>query len=337
MMLPADRDDCRTETPPKQQTVVRSAKRHRGVVVPMVTPFTAGEELDEKAVRTIIDYLLEGGVDGVFVLGTTGESASIPMAMRSRLIRLTAAHVAGRALVYAGISDNCLSHSLELARESFGLGVDAVVAHPPCYFQLSQEELFDYFTLLADNIKGPLLLYNIPSTTHISLPLEVIARLSEHPNVVGLKDSENTSGRPEQTVKLVGGREDFSLFMGVSVLSARAFALGMDGSVPSSGNLVPQLWHRMYLAAQKGDWPEVERMQATANRAASVLQRNRTLGQSLAALKAAMSTQGLCEPCMLPPLHSLTESQIETIRKDLGFLETVGLCPQRRAAARPGH
>jgi len=314
---------------------MQTTKKHRGVVVPMVTPFTADGDLDEMGVRTIIDYLLEGGVDGIFVLGTTGEKASIPWPMRRRLVRLAMDHVAKRALVYAGVSDDCLVHTLEMAEESFKLGVDAVVAHTPCYYSLQTDEILEYFSVLAGSVTGPLILYNIPSTTHISLPLEVIARLSEQPNVVGLKDSENSAGRPEETVGLVGGREGFSLFMGASVLSAKAFSLGMDGVVPSSGNLVPRLWRDMYLAAQKEDWPEVERIQLQANHAASLFQRNRTLGQSLAALKSAMSALGLCEPFVLRPLRTLTESKIETIRQELGSLAAAGISLSARPAARP--
>ncbi len=300
-------------------------KKHHGVVIPMVTPFTARGELDENSARKIIDSLLDGGAHGVFVLGTTGEKASISLRTRFNLIRLAVEHVEGRALVYAGVSDDCLSNTLEAAEVSFRVGVHAVVAHPPCYYALRPDELIDYFTLLADSMKSPLLLYNIPTTTHTSIPPMVIARLSEHPNVVGLKDSENSEGRPEEIVRLVGGKDDFSLFMGASVLSAKALFIGMDGMVPSSGNLVPNYWYRMYEAAQKSEWPEVERIQSLVNRVAAVFQSNRTLGQSLAALKAALSTLGLCEPTMLPPLHTLSPAQIENIRGKLESLEGAGI------------
>ena len=301
---------------------MKTVKKHHGIVVPMVTPFTAEGELDEGAARRIIDFLLQGGVDGIFILGTTGEKASIPVSMRRKLIRLAVEHVNCRALVYAGISDDCLSHSLEAAEESFRLGVDAVAAHPPCYYSLQPDELLDYFITLANNLSGPLLLYNIPSTTHVSIPVEVIARLSQQPNVVGLKDSENREGRPEEVVRYVGGREGFSLFIGTAALAAQAFSLGMDGVVPSSANLVPHLWRQVYTSAKASDWEAVEQSQSRVNRVASVFQRNRTLGQSLAALKAAMSTLGLCSPHMLPPLRSLTEAQIEIVQQDLNSLET---------------
>jgi dihydrodipicolinate synthase/N-acetylneuraminate lyase len=296
----------------------------------MVTPSTGSGELDEHAVHRIADFLLEGDVDGIFILGTTGEGASVPVHVRTRFAKVLTDHVNGKTRVYAGISDNCLSVSLDSAAASFHAGVDAVVAHPAFYYSLQPDELIAYFTVLADGIQGPLLLYNIPSTTHVSIPIEVIAALSGRPNIVGLKDSENSPGRPEAIVEAVGGKEDFSLFMGASVLSARALALGMDGVVPSSGNLAPHLWHEMYLASARKDWAEADRLQVKANRVAGVFQRNRTLGQSLAALKAAMSCLGLCEPNMLPPLRALTPDQLRCVTEEVRSLETEGLLDRFR-------
>jgi 2-dehydro-3-deoxy-D-pentonate aldolase len=296
-----------------------------GVVVPMVTPCTAEGALDESAVHRVVDFLLDAKVDGIFILGTTGEGASVPASMRNRFVRLVTDHVNGSTRVYAGISDNCLSVSLDAAADSFGAGIDAVVAHPAFYYLLQPEELHAYFTALADGIKGPLLLYNIPSTTRVSIPVEVIARLSDHQNIVGLKDSENSPGRPEAIFKAVGGKEDFSLFMGASVLSAKALALGMDGLVPSSGNLAPHLWHEMYSASARKDLVETEKLQLEANRISRLFQRNRTLGQSLAALKAAMACLGLCEPNVLPPLCALPAEQFLDVTEEVRSLAAEGL------------
>jgi dihydrodipicolinate synthase/N-acetylneuraminate lyase len=304
-----------------------------GVVVPMVTPCTAAGELDERAVHEIVDFLLEGKVDGIFILGTTGEGASVPFSMHAKFTGVVTDHVNGRARVYAGISDNCLSVSLDSAAASFHAGVDAVVAHPAFYYSLQPDELIAYFSALADGVKGPLLLYNIPATTHVSIPVGVIATLSERPNIIGLKDSENSPGRPEAILDAVGGKDGFSLFMGASVLSAKALALGMDGVVPSSGNLAPHLWHEMLCAAVRKDWAEVGRLQVKANRVAGVFQRNRTLGQSLAALKAAMSCLDLCEPNMLPPLHALTPDQIGCVAEEMRSMESEGLLRRAQQAA----
>ena len=162
---------------------------HHGVIVPMVTPITPDGDLDESAVRCIIDHMVAGGVHGVFVLGTTGENTSVPAAMRERLVAAAVAHASGRVRVYAGIGSNCLADSLAAAEAYAQLGVDAVVTHLPTYYALDTEEQFAYFTALVDRIDLPLLLYDIPVTTHMAISVDVVERLSRHPNVVGVKDS----------------------------------------------------------------------------------------------------------------------------------------------------
>ena len=164
-------------------------KRFSGVIVPMITPFTKEGRIDLDAARRITEHLVTNGVS-VFVLGTTGESASIPDSARPAFVKAVVDQVAGRALVYAGISGNSFITSVDLAKRYFDMGVDAVVAHPPHYYPLTPEHILRYYEALADAIPGPLILYNIPPTTHISIPLEVIEKLSYHPNIVGVKDSE---------------------------------------------------------------------------------------------------------------------------------------------------
>jgi 4-hydroxy-tetrahydrodipicolinate synthase len=294
-------------------------KPYRGVVVPMVTPITSDGNLDEQAVRRVIDHLIEGGVDGVFVLGTTGEAASVPRPMQSRLVAVTVEHVDDRAVTYAGVGDNCLAHSVQAAEEYFRLGIDVVVAHLPCYYSLGPEEQGDYYTVLANRIPGPMMMYNIPSTTHMSIPIKVVEKMSCHPKIVGLKDSENGVARLEAMAEALRGRSDFAFFVGVSALSAKALSLGVDGMVPSPGQLVPDLCRRLYESGVQGDAAGANEYQRQINQVNAIYTRNRTLGQSLAALKAAMGALGLCNPNVLPPLRRLNPVQQEAVRRK--FLE----------------
>jgi 4-hydroxy-tetrahydrodipicolinate synthase len=178
-----------------------------------------------------------------------------------------------------------------------------------------------YFDLLIDRTPGPILLYNIPQTTHMSIPTDVAEQLSTHPRVVGFKDSENVPGRPEDLARRFSGRADFSLFMGVSVLSAHALRLGFQGLVPSSGNLVPGLWHDLYAAAVARDWTRVDALQKQVDAVGQVFQKNRTLAQSLAALKAGLESLGLCAPTVLPPLRTLTSDERRLVHHELNALQ----------------
>ncbi|MFT3870725.1 MAG: dihydrodipicolinate synthase family protein [Nibricoccus sp.] len=293
--------------------------KHNGVIVPLVTPFTAQGEIDEAATARIINHCAEAGVH-VFVLGTTGEAASIATAKRVRLINASVTAAAGRIKVYAGIGDNCPENSIAAANEYLRLGADAVVAHLPAYYALKPAEMQAFFELLSSQIRGSLMLYNIPSTTHMSLPLDIAEHLSHLPNVIGFKDSENAPGRPEETARRLSDRANFSIFMGAAVLSAKALKLGFDGLVPSSGNLVPQLWRELYDQARAGNWEKAEALQSRLNTIAQVFQRNRSLGESLAALKAMMDTHGLCGPTVLPPLRTLDAAARQSVTAELAAL-----------------
>lgn len=281
----------------------------------MVTPFTKELALDEKAAERMVDRLASFGL-GAFVLGTTGEAASIPNSMRNRLVEIAVKASAGRVPVYAGIGDNCVLNSIEAANVYLTLGVDAVVAPLPAYYALTPGEMLQYFELLSNQVNGAIVPYNIPQATHMSIPVEVVKTISDWHNMVGFKDSENAPGRLEAVAKL-GNRNDFSIFMGVARNSIEAMRHGYDGLVPSSGNIAPQLWQAFAELVEQEKWDEAEELQGTLNEIAQIFQTDRTLGQSLATLKSCVTALGLCQHYVLPPLETRPEQEIESLKPQL--------------------
>jgi len=298
-------------------------KKYHGVVVPMATPVTADGDIDEAAVCRVIDHLIAGGTHGVFVVGTTGEGPSIPQDMRKRLVEVAVRHTGGRAVTYAGIPDNCPKASIEAAKSYLELGIDAVVAHLPGYYPLNAADMLAFFEQLSDGIPGPVMMYNIPITTHMSIPLETVDMLSRRENIIGLKDSEKNAERMQQAAEMWKDRADFSHLCGSAVLSAAALLAGSDGIVPSTGNIAPQPYSDLYEAACDGDRRKAESLQEETNKISRVYQAGRTLGQSLPALKVLMSEMGLCDDNVLPPLRRVTGPErariVEEARK-LGVL-----------------
>lgn len=288
------------------------SSKHRGIIVPMATPVTSAGTMDEAAVRRIVSNFAANEIH-CFVLGTTGEAPSVPPAERQRLVDIAVDEAAGRILVYAGIGDNCAATAIASGRRYLESGVDAVVALLPSYYPLNAAEMRAYFRHLAAEIEGSIVIYNIPPTTHMSIPLDVVEELSHLPNITGYKDSENDLARIQTVAERLCGRKDFSVFMGVAAHTARALKLGYDGSVPSSGNLTPALWRDLYQAALHEEWENAEALQLRLDALGAVIQGQRSLGQSLAALKAAMNSVGLCEPHMLPPLQELPAAEREAI------------------------
>ena len=283
------------------------AKRYAGVVPPMLTPFTPGGAIDEPAVGRIVERLLSGGVSGIFPLGTTGESASIANADKRKLVAATVKAVNGRAMNYAGISGNCFSESVELAKAFADDGVDAVVAHCPSYFGLTDADLDAYFHRLADALPLPLVLYNIPVTTHHNLPLDVVGKLIRHEKVVAIKDSSGDRDHLRALLELTGGRGGFPVLLGNSSCYASALRHGAVGLVPGGAHLVAKEYVAMLDAAMRQDWPEVDRLQAVTDAATSAFTQGRTIGEGLARLKALLEKQGICGRTMLPPLRDNTE------------------------------
>ncbi len=283
----------------------------------MVTPFTADGRLDEPALDRLVDSLLAGGVDGIFVMGTTGEGTAISGADRWQIVKRTAARVKGLVKIFAGIS-NTHSEEVNVGNDYLKAGADAVVLHPP--MGMKPEKMSPWFRKLLDNLDGPLLLYNMPMTTKVSIPLSVVEELRGHPRLAGIKDSENNPERLNDLLQKFGGKEDFSVFVGVGALMEKGMKLGADGVVPSVGNLIPGVCHQFCVSAKSGDWDKVNTHFSRMNQVAALYQNGRTLNESLSTLKAAMHCRGLCGEHVLPPLRPLSAAQFEKLRGEMQHL-----------------
>lgn len=239
-------------------------KKYQGVIVPMVTPFTPDNRIDLGAAELVADHLVANGAQP-FILGTTGESSSIPDELRLPFVERVVQAVRGRTLTYAGIAANCLSTSVNLARQYFAAGVDVVVAHLPNYYPLKPYQMQQYIESLADQIPGPIILYNIPKTTHHSIPLEIIDKVSHHPNLVGLKDSERNLSRLDESIARWENRNDFSFLIGWAAQSLYGLSRGADGIVPSTGNIRPDLYVTLFNAVLENDLNTAEQVQNVTN------------------------------------------------------------------------
>ena len=180
---------------------MRKLNKYHGVVVPMVTPVTKEGDIDVKAVERIIDNFAKYNVSAL-LMGTTGEGNSVAVEQGVKMIEAAAKAAAGRITIYAGLAGNCVSEQMEAAKKFVAAGADVIAATLPCYYALTPEQMMKYYTDLADVLTIPLMLYNITITTHMSIPVDVIEKLSHHPNIVGLKDSEDNQERMEEILRL---------------------------------------------------------------------------------------------------------------------------------------
>lgn len=281
------------------------AKFYGKVIVPMVTPLTANGRIDELHSRELIRFLHKNGTTP-FILGTTGESASISIPEREILVKILIENKRPDTPLLVGVGGLTYEDTVTLSNTYFDWGIDAVVLTLPNYFKLKSEQVYNYFSKLSDKINGDIILYNIPETINASIPIEAIDRLSRFENIVGIKDSENNHERLEQSLNLWRERKDFVHLVGVNTLMEEGLRLGSSGIVPSSGNLVPELYNRLYKEVKAGNSDAAKIIQDQTNQITNVYKDGFLLGESLAALKYLLSLQELCDPFMSSPLTILS-------------------------------
>ncbi|HZZ71023.1 MAG TPA: dihydrodipicolinate synthase family protein [Pirellulales bacterium] len=296
-------------------------KRLQGIIPPLVTPLKSRGELDRAGLKKLLERVLEGGVQGVFVLGTTGEAPALNYRLRYELVETTCEFVAGRVPVLVGVSDTSLTEAIELAHYAQGSGATAVVAAPPYYFPCGPAQIVRYYQELADEATLPLLLYNMPACTGVKLDNEMVGALAPHQNVIGLKDTSGDLATFHKFLELKELRPDWSFFIGPEGLLAESLRAGGDGGVNGGSQLHPELFTALFAAFQSGAAAEVSRLQDKI----AQLRRIYTLDQAglgvARGIKCALQWLGICEAHVCEPFAPYSTEQAEDVRAILESLE----------------
>ena len=291
-----------------------------GLFVPLVTPLNEDESLDEQGLARVVEYVIAGGVSGIFLLGSSGEFACLSHTVRERLVQAVSAQVAGRALVLVGISHTSTQLALEQGRRLVRLGCDAVVATAPYYYWYSQEELARHFLTLAHALDRPLVLYNIPQLVKVTLAPETAARLADDPLIVGIKDSAGDMDAFRKFLDIRAAYPDFSVTQGAEPVAAESVLLGSDGILLGLANVAPRLCRDIFDAAKAGDRSRAEALQEQLNHLFPI----NGYKSFLAGLKTSLYLLGLCQPVVSAPFEPLDRDQVASVRQrlaDVGLLE----------------
>ncbi|GAB2474497.1 4-hydroxy-tetrahydrodipicolinate synthase [Xylanimonas ulmi] len=224
----------------------------QGVIPALVTPLDEDGNLLEGNLRTLLDHVIDGGVHGVFVLGSSGEIYGLTDAQKRRVVEITVEHVAARVPVYAGASEITTRDCVATARMAADVGgVAALSVLTPYFMTPTQSELVTHFTAIAAATDLPILLYNNPGRTKVGLTVPTVQRLAEIDTIVGVKDS---AGDMSLTADLI--REtpaDFKVLIGKDTLIYAGLCHGADGAIASTANIAPRLVADIYEAYQRGD------------------------------------------------------------------------------------
>ena len=289
----------------------------RGTYTAIVTPFAPDGGIDVKSLRKLVDFQVEGGVEGVVPCGTTGESATMDLEEQKKVVRTVLEQVDGRVLVLAGAGGNSTSQVTVVAREMQSLGADGILSVVPYYNKPTQEGMYQHFTRVADAVSIPMVLYNVPSRTGSNMLPETALRLAEHDNVTGIKEA---SGNLLQAMEIIkGAPEDFRVLSGEDNLTFPLLGLGADGVISVVANEVPMMMSRMVRDSLAGNWDEARKIHY---KLLGLMNVNFVETNPIPA-KAALAMMGIIEECYRMPLVPLRDESRAKLRQELVHLELI--------------
>ena len=229
-----------------------------GMATAIVTPMTA-DGIDYEALGRFIEFQIENGINAIVVMGTTGENATIEYADQKEIIRYTVEKVAKRVPVIAGTGTNNTEHVLSNTRNACEVGADAILVVTPYYNKATQNGLFRHFWTIADASDVPVILYNVPSRTGCNLLPKTVARLAEHPNIVGIKEATGNMAQTVEILHLCGDKID--VYSGEDALTVSMMAMGGKGTISVLSNVAPAQAVAMTDACRAGDFAAAAKMQ----------------------------------------------------------------------------
>lgn len=313
--------DCRALQDARKPNQMSGASRDpllRGVIVPLATPLKEQNAIDEIGLDRLIERVIGGGVNAIFILGTTGEAPSLSRELRLEMVRFSCARIERRVPVLVGISDTAYTETVRLGHAAADLGAAALVVAPPYYFTYSQADLLRYVERLAADLPLPIVLYNIPQFTQVAYSAETVRSASGIENVIGIKDSCGDLAYLNGIIHAVSGRPDFGVLIGPEEKLVDGMQAGAWGGVCGGANLFPRLFVRMYECARTGNWSQARRLQEVVRGISSALYKVGDPESSyLRGLKTALSAEGICSDLPASPFVKFSRQERE--RLDAGL------------------
>ncbi|OLV19843.1 dihydrodipicolinate synthase family protein [Deinococcus marmoris] len=268
-----------------------------GIIPPVVTPLTPEFEVDEASLRRVLRHLLDGGVHGLFLLGSTSEVVFMDAPQRREVLRIAVDEVAGRVPLLAGVIDPTTDRVIAHARDARDAGVDSLVVTAPFYARTSQAEIVEHFRAVHEAVGLPIMAYDIPVCVQVKLERPTLRQMRQEGLIVGLKDSSGDDTNFRLLARECADDPQFRMFTGSELMVDTAFMVGAHGCVPGLGNVDPAAYVALYDAAQCEDWSGARQIQERLIRLFAVaLQgtpRTSAGASGVGGFKAAMRLLGL--------------------------------------------
>lgn len=263
--------------------------KFQGVIVPMVTPFKrdAEQTINYEAGEQLVEKLIAGGVDGIFTFGSNGEFHVCTPDEKIDFSKFVIEKVAGRVPVYVGTGACSVKDAVDMSKRAEAIGADAISVINPYFLGISDAQLITYYTMVAESVKLPVMMYNIPKATGKNIPAEVVSEVAAIDNVKGVKDSSGDMDNLKSYLDAAKGK-DVDVLVGSDGKISAAHALGASGAVAGTANLITEIVVDLWKALNAGDSAEAERLQAEIEPIRDVLH----LGSTPQTLKRSLEIAG---------------------------------------------
>ncbi|REK80908.1 dihydrodipicolinate synthase family protein [Rhodococcus erythropolis] len=299
-----------------------------GIVPPIVTPLTLEGEVDTTSLERLLTLQIEAGVDGLFVLGSSGEVGYLTDAQRAQVVQTAIGHVGGQVPVLVGVNDMTTNRVIAVAEQAREAGADAIVATAPFYAITDAAETATHFRSIHAAVDLPLFAYDVPVRVHSKLSPAMLVELGREGVIAGVKDSSGDDVSFRMLLRQSAGLENFAVFTGHEVVVDGCLLMGASGAVPGLANVDPHGYVRLWRAAQAGDWAAAKAEQDRLTDLFSIVEaptpgRVSAGAAGLGAFKTALALRGVITGnTMCAPMLSLDESETATIKV---VLEQAGL------------
>ncbi len=281
-----------------------------GSMVALITPFKNGK-VDEKSLRSLIDWQIKSGTDVIVPCGTTGESATLSHEEHDQVIEITVDQVNGRAKVLAGTGSNSTEEAIRLTEEAKAVGADGALMVCPYYNKPTQDGLYQHFKAIASKVDFPIVLYNIPGRTGINMIPETVAKLALIENIVGIKEA--TGSLIQASEVIAASPKNFSLLSGEDALNWPLYGIGARGAISVTANILPKLCAEMWDANAKGNFKRCQKLHY------DLLEINQVLfvETNPIPIKTALALMGKCSNEFRLPLCEMKKENKEKLKKVL--------------------
>lgn len=274
----------------------------QGIIPPIITPLTDQDRLDLASLESLLEYMIDGGIHGVFLLGTTGEAPSLSHELRKQLIEAAAKIIAGRIPILVGISDTSFTETILLVKAAEKCPVDAFVLTHPYYFPSYGSQFRQYVDHVLEVVSRPVVLYNMPVNTQVKFDLDVVRYALDRDRIIGMKDSSGDLDFFWRSCELAAASgKEFPILMGPEHLLGTSIRLGGSGGVSGGANLWPSLFIRMYDAAKANDIQRMRELQMRIDLLGKIYRVVENGGRVVRGLKCALHYRGLCSGIVAQP------------------------------------